>query len=129
MALEWMPRENGKKDHLAHSDMHWGTEAPCVVYEKKPFIDQTGNVVAGLYSAWISLNNPTQYNSYTTEMVKGVIAGFRTPLSTEALWQSCLQELAPTPSAPGGNTKEYSEYYSRRPDEYGHIWNLFNRHG
>ena len=26
--------------------------------------------------AWIRLNNPKQYNSYTTEMVKGVIAGF-----------------------------------------------------
>ena len=30
----------------------------------------------GLYVAWIRLNNPKQYNSYTTEMVKGVIAGF-----------------------------------------------------
>ena len=30
----------------------------------------------GLFVAWIRLNNPAQYNSYTTEMVKGVIAGF-----------------------------------------------------
>ena len=35
-----------------------------------------GSVAEGLYTAWITLNNPKQYNSYTTEMVKGVIAAF-----------------------------------------------------
>ena len=34
-------------------------------------------MVKGLHTAWITLNNPAQYNSYTTEMVKGVIAGFQ----------------------------------------------------
>ena len=36
MGLEWMPREHGMKDHNRHGTNHWGTEAPCVVYEKKP---------------------------------------------------------------------------------------------
>ena len=76
MALEWMPRDNEIKDHALHTDVHWGTEAPCVVYEKRPLTDPKGNVVDGLYVSWIRLNNPKQYNSYTTEMVKGVIAGF-----------------------------------------------------
>ena len=56
----------------------WSISAP------KPFGDvrtppcarPAGAAVAGLYSAWIILNNPSQYNSYTTEMVKAVIAGF-----------------------------------------------------
>src|SRR5512139_294111 len=76
MGLEWMPREGGLKDHSRHGTQWWGTEAPCVVYEKKPLKDPKGNVVPGLYVSWIRLNNPAQYNSYTTEMVKGVIAGF-----------------------------------------------------
>ena len=59
MALEWMPREDGKKDHLLHTDVHWGTEAPCVVYEKRPLKDPSGKVMEGLYTAWIRLNNPT----------------------------------------------------------------------
>ena len=71
-----MPREHGLKDHDRHGKENWGTEAPCTVYEKKPLTDPKGNVVPGLYTAWIRLNNPAQYNSYTTEMVKGVIAGF-----------------------------------------------------
>ncbi len=67
--LEWFPREDGAKDHMLHTDVHWGTEAPCTVYEKRPLKDPKGNVVDGLYVAWIRLNNPKQYNSYTTEMV------------------------------------------------------------
>ncbi|RLB32292.1 MAG: 6-oxocyclohex-1-ene-1-carbonyl-CoA hydratase, partial [Deltaproteobacteria bacterium] len=69
MALEWMPRDDSYKDHLVHSDAHWGTDedAPCVVFEKRPLKDPEGNVVEGLYVAWVRLNNPRQYNSYTTE--------------------------------------------------------------
>ena len=79
MSLDWMPRDNEQKDHMLHTDAHWGTnaDAPCVVYEKRPLTDHKGNVQEGLYVAWIRLNNPRQYNSYTTEMVKGVIAGFQ----------------------------------------------------
>ncbi|MBW2656673.1 MAG: 6-oxocyclohex-1-ene-1-carbonyl-CoA hydratase, partial [Deltaproteobacteria bacterium] len=78
MALDWMPRDNEQKDHMLHTNAHWGTDAdaPCVVYEKRPLTDPKGNVQDGLYVAYIRLNNPKQYNSYTTEMVKGVIAGF-----------------------------------------------------
>ncbi len=39
MALEWMPRDNEPKDHSLHRQPHWGTEAPCVMYEKKPLTD------------------------------------------------------------------------------------------
>ena len=69
MALEWMPRDDGKKDHLLHSESHWGTEDPCVVYEKQPISDPKGNEIKGIYKAVIRLNNPKQYNSYTTERV------------------------------------------------------------
>jgi len=76
MSLEWLPRDNKPKDHILMGSEHWGTEAPCTVFEKKPLTDPDGKEIPGLYVAWIRLNNPKQYNSYTTEMVKGVIAGF-----------------------------------------------------
>jgi 6-oxocyclohex-1-ene-carbonyl-CoA hydrolase len=126
MALEWMPRENGKKDHLLHTDVHWGTEAPCVVYEKKPLKDPAGNVVEGLYTAWIRLNNPNQFNSYTTEMVKGVIAGFQNSSLDRSIVAVIFTATGPYAFCTGGNTKEYSEYYSSRPDEYGQYMELFN---
>ena len=36
MTLEWLPRDNSSKDHILMGPEHWGTEAPCTVYEKKP---------------------------------------------------------------------------------------------
>ena len=128
MALDWMPRDNELKDHLLHTDAHWGTDAdaPCVVYEKRPLTDPKGNVQDGLYVAWIRLNNPRQYNSYTTEMVKGVIAGFENSSLDRSVVAVVFTATGPYSFCTGGNTKEYSEFYSQRPDEYGQYMELFN---
>ena len=126
MGLEWVPREHGLKDHSRHGSNHWGTEAPCVVYEKKPLKDPKGNVIEGLYTAWIRLNNPAQYNSYTTEMVKGVIAGFENSSTDREVVAVVFTGTGPNAFCTGGNTKEYSEYYSKRPEEYGWYMELFN---
>ena len=126
MALEWMPRDNEKKDHLLHTDVHWGTEPPCVVHEKRSLKDPDGNVVEGLYVSWIRLNNPQQYNSYTTEMVKGVIAGFENASLDRSVMAVVFTGTGPYAFCTGGNTKEYSEFYSLRPDEYGQYMELFN---
>ena len=124
--LEWLPREDGTKDHLLHTDIHFGTEPPCTVYEKKPLKDPQGKVVDGLYVAWIRLNNPQQYNSYTTEMVKGVIAGFENASLDRSVVAAVFTGTGPYAFCTGGNTKEYSEYYSLRSDEYGQYMELFN---
>jgi len=126
MALEWMPRDNEEKDHLLHTDVHWGTEPPCVVYEKRPLKDPDGNVIDGLFVSWIRLNNPKQYNSYTTEMVKGVIAGFENASLDRSVVAAVFTGTGPYSFCTGGNTREYSEFYSMRPDEYGQYMELFN---
>ncbi len=125
--LEWVPREDGMKDHLLHTEVHWGTDAPSTIYEKRPIVDpKTGKEVEGLYTAWITLNNPKQYNSYTTEMVKGVIAGFENASLDRSVVAAVFTGTGPFAFCTGGNTKEYSEYYSLRPDEYGQYMELFN---
>jgi 6-oxo-cyclohex-1-ene-carbonyl-CoA hydrolase len=126
MGIEWMPRENEEKNHDRYSAEHWGTQAPCTVYEKRPLKDPKGNVVPGLHVAWITLNNPAQYNSYTTEMVKGVIAGFENASTDRSVVAVIFTGTGPFAFCTGGNTKEYSEYYSRRPEEYGAYMELFN---
>ena len=97
-----------------------------MVYEKRPLTDPKGNVVDGLYVSWIRLNNPTQYNSYTTEMVKGVIAGFENVSLDRSVVAAVFTGTGPYAFCTGGNTKEYSEFYSMRPDEYGQYMELFN---
>lgn len=126
MALEWLPRDSEVKDHLLHTRVHWGTEAPCVVYEKRPLKDSGGKEVEGLHVAWIRLNNPEQYNSYTTEMVKGVIAGFQNASLDRSVVAVVFTGTGPYAFCTGGNTREYSEFYSLRCDEYGQYMELFN---
>ena len=48
-----------------------------VSYELRPAKGPDGSIADGLYNAWITLNNPTKFNSYTTDMVKSVILAFR----------------------------------------------------
>ena len=127
MALDWMPRDNHKKDHGLHGEAHWGQQAPSVVFEKRPLTDPQGRAVPDLYVAWIRLNNPDQYNSYTTEMVKGVIAGFDNASVDRSVVAVVFTGTGPYAFCTGGNTREYSEFYSQRPDEYGQYMELFNR--
>ena len=126
MSLDWIPREGGLKDHNIWGMEHYGTEAPCTIYEERPIIDPAGNPVEGLHSAWIILNNPDQFNSYTTEMVKGVIAGFHRAQMQRNVVAVVFTGVGTRSFCTGGNTKEYAEYYSGKPAEYGEYMDLFN---
>jgi 6-oxo-cyclohex-1-ene-carbonyl-CoA hydrolase len=128
MSLDWMPRENEPKNHFLWENEHFGGEgdAPCTIYEKRPVIDPDGKEVEGLYTAWIILNNPRQFNSYTTEMVKGVIAGFQRASADRQVVAAIFTAVGDKSFCTGGNTKEYAEYYSKRPQEYGDYMDLFN---
>ena len=43
-----------------------------ILFEKRPCLNNDGKPVEGLYNAWIILNNPKQFNSYTTQAVKEI---------------------------------------------------------
>ncbi len=126
MGLEWLPRDHELKDHDVGGDRFFGTEPPSVIYEKKPIVDPAGEPVEGLYSAWVWLNNPQQYNSYTTQMVKGVIAGMKRASMDRSVVAIVFTGVGDRAFCTGGNTKEYAEYYSGRPTEYGLYMDLFN---
>jgi 6-oxo-cyclohex-1-ene-carbonyl-CoA hydrolase len=127
MALDWLPRDNEIKDHNLFGDEHLGTEAPCTMYEKRPLINPaTGETVEGLKVAWVILNNPAQYGSYTTEMVKGVIAGMHKGSMDRDVQAIIFTSMGDRAFCTGGNTKEYAEYYSKRPLEYVQYMDLFS---
>lgn len=126
MALDWLPRERGLKDHDLGGEEFIGTEPPCVTYEKKPIADPEGKAIEGLFSTWVWLNNPAQYNSYTTKMVKGVTAAMRKASMDRSVVAIVLTGSGDRAFCTGGNTKEYAEYYSGRPTEYSLYMDLFN---
>ncbi|MCF6341656.1 MAG: 6-oxocyclohex-1-ene-1-carbonyl-CoA hydratase [Bacteroidales bacterium] len=97
-----------------------------ILYEKRPAKDAAGNDIEGLYSAWIFLNNPQQYNSYTTQAVKEVIFAFRQASNDRSVVAVVFTAVGDKAFCTGGNTKEYAEYYAGNPPEYSQYMRLFN---
>ncbi len=97
-----------------------------VLYEKKPAKTPDGKEVPGLFNAWITLNNPGQFNSYTTEMVKSVILAFRAASNARDVVCVVFTGTGNRAFCTGGNTKEYAEYYAGNPQEYRQYMRLFN---
>ncbi|MFO1282641.1 MAG: 6-oxocyclohex-1-ene-1-carbonyl-CoA hydratase [Burkholderiales bacterium] len=99
---------------------------PGVRFERRPARTPDGTVAEGLYNAWITLDNPSQYNSYTTEMVKGVILAFRAASNMRDVNAVVFTGAGDKAFCTGGNTKEYAEYYAGQPQEYRQYMRLFN---
>ena len=95
-------------------------------FERRPARTPDGTIVQGLYNAWIWLDNPSQYNSYTTEMVKALILAFREASNARDVSSVVFTGAGDKAFCTGGNTKEYAEYYAGRPQEYRQYMRLFN---
>jgi 6-oxo-cyclohex-1-ene-carbonyl-CoA hydrolase len=93
---------------------------------RQPVRDAAGRAVDGLHATRITLDNPSQLNSYTTDMVKGVIAGMRRAANDRACVAVVFTGEGTRAFCTGGNTAEYAEYYAGRPEEYRQYMRLFN---
>ncbi|TAN15274.1 MAG: 6-oxocyclohex-1-ene-1-carbonyl-CoA hydratase [Rhizobiaceae bacterium] len=118
--------EQTAKDHALIPEPVWLAANKGVRYEKRPVKDQDGKPVAGLYSAWITLDNPAQFNSYTTAMVKNAILAFREASTARDVVAVVFTGAGDKAFCTGGNTKEYAEYYAGNPQEYRGYMRLFN---
>jgi 6-oxo-cyclohex-1-ene-carbonyl-CoA hydrolase len=114
------------KDHGLVAEPVRKSVTEGVIYEKRPVRGEDGKPVAGLYNAWITLNNPGQFNSYTTEMVKSVILAFRAASAARDIVAVVFTGAGDKAFCTGGNTKEYAEYYAGNPQEYRGYMRLFN---
>jgi 6-oxo-cyclohex-1-ene-carbonyl-CoA hydrolase len=101
-------------------------EFPGIRYELRAARKPDGEPVEGIHNAWIWLDNPKQFNSYTTEMVKSVIMGFRTASMDRSVNCIIFTAVGDKAFCTGGNTKEYAEYYAGNPQEYMQYMRLFN---
>jgi 6-oxocyclohex-1-ene-carbonyl-CoA hydrolase len=97
-----------------------------IIYELRPAKNFNGNEVDGLYNAWIFLNNPSQYNSYTTKAVKEIILAMREASNNRSVVAVVFTAVGDKAFCTGGNTKEYAEYYAGNPQEYKQYMRLFN---
>ena len=113
------------KDHGLVAPHVWQA-SKGVRYEKCPVKGEDGRPVTGLYNAWITLDNPSQFNSYTTEMVKATILAFRAASAARDVVAVVFTGAGDKAFCTGGNTKEYAEYYAGNPQEYRGYMRLFN---
>src|SRR5512136_309931 len=119
-------QDSGFKDHNLVTDLVRETISKGVHYDKRPVKGIDGKPVAGLFNAWITLDNPSQFNSYTTDMVKATILAFRAASAARDVVAVVFTGAGDKAFCTGGNTKEYAEYYAGNPQEYRGYMRLFN---
>ncbi|HEX7079009.1 MAG TPA: 6-oxocyclohex-1-ene-1-carbonyl-CoA hydratase [Candidatus Eisenbacteria bacterium] len=110
------------KNHAPATDRRYEQ----IRYERKPAIDPGGRPVDGLWNAWIVLDNPAQFNSYTTEAAIEVTLALRQASMDRAVVCCVLTGTGDKAFCTGGNTKEYAEYYAGNPQEYKQYMRVFN---
>jgi len=97
-----------------------------ILVERRPVRDRAGQPVAGLHNFWITLNNPKELNSYTTDMIREVILALREASNDRAAVAVVLTGAGTRAFCTGGNTREYAEAYAGAPAEYRQYMRLFN---
>ena len=97
-----------------------------ILYELRPVLAPSGQPVAGLFNAWIAIDNPTQLNSYTTEIAKEIVLAFRQASMDRRVVCVVFTATGDRAFCTGGNTKEYAEYYAGNPQEYKQYMRVFN---
>ena len=118
MALDWIKRAPKDTDinHQMYDEKYLNApEQPRTTYELKPVVDPKGNEVDGLFVAWITLDNPKQYNSYTLEMLHATAAAFDKASHDPSVVCVVFTGAGAHGFCTGGNVPEYSEYYVQRP--------------
>jgi 6-oxo-cyclohex-1-ene-carbonyl-CoA hydrolase len=120
------PADREAKDHNLVADAVRESVSNGVRYEKRPVKGADGKPAAGLCNAWITLDNPAQFNSYTTDMVKAVILAFRAASAARDVVAVVFTGAGDKAFCAGGNTKEYADYYAGNPQEYRGYMRLFN---
>ncbi len=111
---------------LKNHDLTEPIEVQGIHYEPILLKDAAGNVVEGLHAIRVTLDNPDQLNSYTTEMIKGVILGMRRASNDPRCVAVVLTGEGTRSFCSGGNTAEYAEHYAGHPEEYRRYMRLFN---
>jgi len=99
---------------------------PGIRYDEVPVRRPDGAEVEGLHAVRIMLDNPRQLNSYTTDMVRGIILGMRSASNDRGCVAVVFTGAGDRAFCTGGNTAEYAEYYAGRPEEYRQYMRLFN---
>ncbi len=111
---------------MKNHDLFDGIEYREIIVDKRPVMDPSHGPVSGLFNCWIYLNNPTEYNAYTTTAIKEIILAFRQASNDRSVVAIIFTAVGDKAFCAGGNVREYAEYYAGNPQEYKQYMRLFN---
>ena len=97
-----------------------------IAVSRRAVRDRNGAPVDGLHNVWITLDNPKELNSYTTQMLKELILALREASNDRAAVAVILTGAGTMAFCTGGNTRQYAEVYAGKPGEYRQYMRLFN---
>ena len=99
--------------------------APGIIYEKRPAKRADGSAAEGLVNAWVTLDNPTQLNALTLDMMKSATIALRAASLSRNVVCIVLTGTGSTSFCTGGNVAELAEYYAGNPQEFRQYMRLF----
>ncbi|MGI6308517.1 MAG: enoyl-CoA hydratase-related protein [Dethiobacteria bacterium] len=134
MSFDWIkraPKESLMDFTTVREDLLQKTEPPRTIYEKRPLVNpKTKEVVDGLYTAYVILDNERQGNSYDLDMLAGAACAFQKASRDPSVVAVVLTGAGDRFFCTGGNVPEYSEHMIGRPmdcQQYMQVyWDAFN---
>lgn len=111
---------------FADHELAPGYEFTQLRYETRPLLLPTGGQVDDLFNAWIWLDNPEQYNCYSTRAMAELVLAVRRASNDPRVQCVVLTGVGDKAFCTGGDIAKYSDHYSGRPDEYRRYMRLFN---
>ncbi|MGB0952104.1 MAG: enoyl-CoA hydratase-related protein [Planctomycetota bacterium] len=101
-------------------------EFEAIRYELRPVQLADGSSDSVLQNAWIWLNNPKQFNCYSTRALAELILAIRRASADPRVQVLVVTGEGDKAFCTGGDIAEYSEHYAGRPDEYRRYMRVFN---
>ena len=120
--------ESASSAHLVDHNLVPDSVVSGVLFEKRPVKRPDGSVAEGLYSAWITLDNPNavQLLHHGDGQGRDRWAFAPRPTVSRDVTAVVFTGSGDRAFCTGGNTKEYAEYYAGNPQEYRQYMRLFN---
>lgn len=106
--------------HLVDHSACPAPSSPGILYEKRP------TVAEGLFNAWIVIDNPKQFNSYSVDMLKALQQAFRTASEARDVVAVVLTGSGEKAFCTGGDAMAFATYYAGNPQEFRRFMRLFD---
>ena len=100
--------------------------AAGLIYEKRPAKNLRGDAAEGLFNAWITIDNPKQFNSYSVDMLKGIEWALKAASNARDVVSVVLTGTGSKAFCTGGDANEFASYYAGNPQEFRQFMRLFN---